>query len=216
MDWWEWHEEYDETGSPLELRTRIVHRHVRFFLDAREAGTPIRIVSICAGQGRELLPVLSSHPRRTDVRARLVEIDPRNVAAACEYVTEHALDWHVDVVRGDAAFTDAYRGAVPADLVLVCGVFGCVAPDDARATIAALPQLCATGATVVWTRQRLPVDRSAEIRRWFADAGFLEEAFESPGEDASWVGLVRFDGEPVPLVRGVRLFTFRSERRSAP
>src|SRR5262249_5666260 len=135
MDWWEWHREYDEAGSPLELRTRIVHRHVRSFLGAREPGAPIRIVSICAGQGRELLPVLSGHPRRTDVRARLVELDPRNVAAATEYVSEHALDWNVEVVRGDAAFTDAYAGAVPADLVVACGVFGCVSPDDARMTI---------------------------------------------------------------------------------
>ena len=215
MDWWEWHRDYDEEGSPLELRTRIVHRHVRAFLDAREPGTPIRIVSICAGQGRELLPVISTHPRRADVRARLVELDPRNVAAACGYVSDHALDWNVDVVRGDAAFTDAYTGAVPADLVVACGVFGCIEPADARATIDALPQLCAPGATVLWTRQRSPVDRSPEIRRWFADAGFREEAFESPGEDASWVGLVRFAGEPVPLVRGVRLFTFHNERSCA-
>ena len=213
MDWWEWPRDYDEAGSPLELRTRIVHRHVRSFLDACEPGAPIRIVSICAGQGRELLPVIAAHPRRADVRARLVELDPRNVAAASEYVSEHALDWNVDVVRGDAAFTDAYAGAVPADLVLVCGVFGCIDPAEARATIEALPQLCAPGGNLLWTRQRVPVDRSRDIRRWFVDARFCEQAFESPGPEASWVGVQQFTGDPAPLLRGARLFTFRSERR---
>ena len=48
--------------------------------------------------------------------------------------------------RADAGTSDAYAGAVPADLVLACGVLGNVTPDDVAATIAFLPRLCAPGA----------------------------------------------------------------------
>ena len=44
-------------------------------------------------------------------------------------------------------------GAAPADLVLVCGVFGNSATGR-RADGRALPTLCARGATVIWTRHR--------------------------------------------------------------
>jgi hypothetical protein len=42
---------------------------------------PVRVVSLCAGQGRDLLGVLADHPRRGDVTARLVELDPGNADA---------------------------------------------------------------------------------------------------------------------------------------
>jgi hypothetical protein len=209
LDWWEWHLQYDEPGSPLRLRTEVVHHHIRAFLDSCRPG-PVRIVSICAGQGRELLPVVAAHPRREDVRARLIELDARNVAAACEAVGDLRLDWNVDIVCGDASVTDAYAGAVPADLLLVCGVFGCLDDADTLRMITELPQLCAPGATVVWTRQRQIERPVAHIRAWFREGGFCEEAFESPGPEASWVGVERFAGEPRPLIRGARLFTFRS------
>jgi hypothetical protein len=215
-DWWDWHLAYDVPGSTLQLRTEIVHRHIRNFLDSRDPRSPIRIVSPCAGQGRELLPVIAGHPRRSDVRARLVELDPRNVADACDAVSELRLDWNVDIVCGDAAVTDAWFGAVPADLVVLCGVLGCIDDGDAQQTIRALPELCGAGATVVWTLQPMQLARMREIRGWFEEAGFTERAFESPGLDASWVGVHRFDGVPKPLTRGIRLFTFGSSRGEIP
>jgi hypothetical protein len=42
----------------------------------------VRLISLCAGQGRDLIGVLTGHPRRDDVRARLVELDERNVVLA--------------------------------------------------------------------------------------------------------------------------------------
>jgi hypothetical protein len=207
-DWWLWHQDYDVPGSPLHRRTEVVHRRVRAFLDSCGSG-PVQIVSACAGQGRELLPVLAAHPRRTDVRARLVELDPRNVAAACEAVSELRLDWNVEIVCGDASVTDAYVGAVPADLVLLCGVFGCISRDDVRSTIGYLPELCAAGATVIWSCQRGKPDRRQPIRTSFDQAGFREETLESPDAEASWVGVHRFEGDPRPLTRGGHLFTFR-------
>jgi hypothetical protein len=205
-DWWEWHRGYDEPGSPLRLRTEIVHRHIRTFLDASEPGSTVRIVSPCAGQGRELLPVIAGHPRRADVRAKLVELDPRNVADACEAISVLRLDWNVDVVCGDASVTDVWADAVPADLVVLCGVLGCINDGDARTTIEALPGFCESGATVVWTLQPRQHERTREIRGWFEEFGFEERSFESSGLEASWVGVHRFAGDPRPLTRGVQLF----------
>jgi hypothetical protein len=192
-------------------RTELVHHHIRAFLDSRAPGS-VRIVSMWAGQGRELLPVLAGHPRRSDVHTRLVERDPLSVAAACETVSELRLDWQVDVVCADAGLTDAYAGAVPADLVLLCGVFGSLGAAGIRTAIDGLPQLCGRRATVVWTHERRPDDPTPSIRGWFSDAGFQEDAFESSATEASWVGVQRFTGEPQPLGRGVRLFTLNGER----
>lgn len=53
----------------------------------------------------------------------MVELDTRNAALAEERAQAAGLH-QVDVVTADASLTDHYRGMVPADLVLVCGVFG--------------------------------------------------------------------------------------------
>ncbi|MFI6737474.1 hypothetical protein ACIBI9_31505 [Nonomuraea sp. NPDC050451] len=113
-DWAGWHDAYDVPGSPLERRLQVVRKRIAAALDSGAE----RVVSLCAGQGRDLLPVLAAHPRRDRVRARLVELDEHNVAAA-----GRAAPPGVEVVRGDAALLGAYAGAVPADLVLVCGGF---------------------------------------------------------------------------------------------
>jgi hypothetical protein len=48
------------------------------------------VISLCAGQGRDLLGVLADHPRREDVRARLVELDaPCGPRAGLRRVRQH-------------------------------------------------------------------------------------------------------------------------------
>jgi hypothetical protein len=80
--------------------------------------------------------VLAAHPRGGEVAARLVELDPRNTAVAADLVAGPGLS-SVDFGTGDASRTDAYDGVVPADLVLLCGLFGNITDDDILATIAA-------------------------------------------------------------------------------
>ncbi len=165
------------------------------------------MISMCAGQGRDLTGVLRDHPRRHDVLARLVELDERNVAAARE--TLAGLDLTaVDVVRADAGVTDAYAGSVPAEVVLACGVFGNITDDDIARTVHALPGLCAPGATVIWTRHRFPPDLTPTIRSWFEAVGFTEVAFDAPGGTFFSVGVHRFAGDPRPLEPGRRMFAF--------
>jgi hypothetical protein len=81
VDWQAWHDEYDDPQSPLARRLRVVRSRIRAALDTAPPG-PLRLVSLRASQGRDVLGALAGHPRRTDVRARLVELDPRNCAYA--------------------------------------------------------------------------------------------------------------------------------------
>lgn len=201
-DWRDWHREYDAPGSRLARRLHVVQGFIRAAIDRAPPGR-IRAISACAGEGRDLLGVLADHPRASDVVARLVELDPELVGRARACATPG-----VDVVCGDASTTDAYRGAVPADLVLVCGVFGNVSDEDVRRTVGALPMLCASGATVVWTRQRRPPDLTVDIRRWLGEAGFEEVGFVGSDEQLFGVGAHRLSGPPGAWIPDVRLFNF--------
>jgi hypothetical protein len=205
-DWHAWHAPYDDAGSPLALRLAVVQQRIREAIDAAPAG-PLRVISACAGQGRDLIGALRDHPRRSDVSARLVELDERNVEAARAAAREAGLTG-VQVVAGDAGVSDAYAGAVPAGLVLFCGVFGNIPDAEIAHVIQRLPELCAPGATAIWTRHRLPPDLTPAIREWFARAGFDEITFDAPEGTIFGVGANRLRGPSRPLERGVRLFRF--------
>lgn len=201
-DWAAWHAPYDDPASPLSQRLQVVRSQVALGLDRAPAG-PVQVLSLCAGRGLDVLPLLPVHPRGADVRGRLVELDPRNVEVARSLAPAA-----VDVVQADAGSTDACVGAVPADLLLLCGIFGNVSDEDVERTLGAVPQLCAPGATVVWTRSTHAPDLTPAVRRWSARAGVVETAFVTGGPDSWSVGAGTFAGAPHPFVPGRRLFTF--------
>ena len=211
-EWVEWHRGYDEPGSPQARRLATVQRLVAAAIDRAPAGE-VRIISMCAGDGRDLLGALQGHPRAPDVRARLVEIDPALVARGREAALQEELE-RVSFIAGDASTTAAYEGAVPADVVLVCGVFGNVSDDDVHNTVIHLPELCAEAATVIWTRGRFHPDLTPAIRSWLSTQGFEELEFAAlPGTTAA-VGAHRLTKSPPAFVAGSRLFTFlKKERR---
>jgi methyltransferase family protein len=207
VDWHGWHDYYDRPGSSLARRLKAVQAQIRVVLDGAPAG-PLQVISLCAGQGRDLLEVLADHPRREDVRARLVELDARIAASAKMRARAAGLN-RVQIVTGDASLTDRYRDVAPADLVLVCGVFGSIADDDIERTVGTCCQLCKTGGTVIWTRERTAPDRVPLICEWFEERGFDRQWLSAP--DAGFgVGAHRFRGEPQPLAEGQRMFNFGS------
>lgn len=206
-DWNEWHRDYTDPASDLSRRRRAVQAHIRAWLDSHPSGH-LRVVSACAGDGRDILEVLASRDDPSRVGVVLIETDPDLARKAEELARACDLD-QVDVRRADAGSTDAYAGAVPADLVMMCGVFGNASDHDLRATIATMPQLCAEGAWVIWTRGSFSTgDLAPTIRAWFEELGFEEVAFDLP-EDATYrVGSNRFDRRAMPLVTGHTFFTF--------
>ena len=205
QDWHAWHRRYEDPGSLLVQRLAIVQAQLAEALSGAPPG-PLRVVSMCAGEGRDLIPVLASHPRGRDVRARLVELDPVLAAAARRSAAAAGLD-QVEVACGDAGLTEAYAGLVPADIVLVCGVFGNITEAAVESTIAGCAQLCAGGGTVVWTRHRREPDLVPQICEWFAGQGFSLRYMSDAGLKLG-VGVHRFAGQPRPLRAGSRMFSF--------
>ena len=203
-DYLAWHDDYDRPGSPLHLRLLVVQDLIAAALDEREPG-PIRVISICAGQGRDLVTVARRHRRGGDLGGRLVEIDQRNVDAARVAIAEAGLA-ALEVVEGDAGQSDSYLGATPADLVLACGIFGNVTDEDVRTTVAYLPALCAPGAWVIWTRAPRDDGILFTIQGWFEDAGFEPRAFVVGEGNLFGVGAAQFSGAPAAPRPGVRLF----------
>jgi hypothetical protein len=204
VDWRAWHEDYEDPSSALGQRLALVQEQVCAALE-RAAPSLVKVISVCAGQGRDLIGALADHPRRADVTARLVELDEQNVLSARRAAHAAGLD-RVEAVAADASVTDAYTGAVPADLVLLCGVFGNITAADIANTVRHLPSLCASAATVIWTRHRHSPDLTPHIRETFAQGGFAELAFED--SPPFGVGANRLLVTPQPFQRGVRLFEF--------
>ena len=209
-DWAAWHDDYDRPGSSLAIRLAIVQDLLRRALDCAPVG-PIRMISMCAGQGRDILEVLPLHPRGIDVTARLVELDASNVAYARSRAVKDGLH-QVEIVQGDASITNAYVGAVPANIVVVCGVFGNLSNHDVQATIQRLPEFCSPGAAVIWTRHRREPDLTPHILEWFELAGFELVQVEAPA-DTNWVGVGvhRLVGTPRPFVAHEQIFEFVRE-----
>ena len=206
-DWAAWHERYEDPCSPLAARLCVVQGFIRAFFDGR-LDRDSRVLSLCAGKSHDLLGALASHPARHLVRGRLLELDPELAAAAREAAGSAGLK-NLEVVTADAGLTDNYTGAVPADLVITCGVFGNISDHDVEATVRAMPSLCRQGGTVIWTRHRSEPDLTPAIRRWFAEAGFAEQAFTSPGMDSFAVGVHRLDEPASDLPVAQKLFSFK-------
>jgi SAM-dependent methyltransferase len=221
MDWTQWHDRYD-TSPALLARLRIVRAHIIRGLEACPPGT-VRILSICAGDGRDLIEALSDHPRSEDVHARLVELDPRLVEQGRATAAAAGLTKGVEFVSGDATVAAHYRDFAPADLVLACGVFGNVRRADASALVETLACLCRAGGSLVWTRgvpgrlrgayaRAAAAGHAADpamIRELLARWDFEDVQIEETADGRFVVGTSRHRGAAPPLPAADRpLFAF--------
>lgn len=204
-DWSAWHTPYDDSGSALSRRLAIVQGYVAKRLAS--SAEPVRLLSPCAGDGRDVIDVLVGRLDASRVSATLVELDV-DLAERARARAANAGLVDVEVRRADAGISDSYTGAVPADLVLLCGIFGNIGDVDVERLIRAMPQLCSSGATVIWTRHTRAPDLTPRIREWFAEVGVVERDFVAPEGVVFSVGVGEFRGETEPLVPGARLFSF--------
>ncbi|MGH8902897.1 MAG: class I SAM-dependent methyltransferase [Egibacteraceae bacterium] len=213
-DWQQWHRHYDTPESSLVQRLNAVRRDLRRALaDAQcDADGVVRLLSICSGEGRDVLPVLAERERYHQVRALLVELDPVLAQRASKTAAELGLSG-VEVRRADAGTIDTYADVPAVQVLLVCGVFGNISMDDVHRTIATLPALLAAGGIVIWTRgaENTNRDRSQDIRAWFAEHRFMEVSFTSTEDGVFRVGMHQLPAERADLripQPGTRMFTF--------
>ena len=76
----------------------------------------------------------------------LVELEPSLVARSRDLLADLPA---LRVVEGDAGLTASASAGAPADLLMLCGVFGNVSDDDIRRTAHNASRLCAPGATAI-------------------------------------------------------------------
>ena len=178
------------------------------------------MLSVCSGDGRDLVGVLTNRPDSDRVSAVLVELHPVLAQQARDAAIGAGLT-QIEVRTADASNPDAYDGAAPADLVLLVGILGNIADADVWRLIDFVPRLCSPGATLIWSRGRhftreLPGvtigDLNDKVRARFAEGGFTETAYDT--HDTSGfpaLGVVQYEGsgtndppEPGPLFTFLR------------
>ncbi|SDT43274.1 hypothetical protein [Microlunatus soli] len=213
--WREWHRGYDDPDSSLSRRLTVVQDQLRMALRVVEQPSDrrLRLISVCAGDGRDVLGVLAEEPVPVDVL--LVELDPELSRAAADRAAANGVD-AVTVRTADAGLTTSYADHLPADVCLLCGVLGNIGADDLVALIEDLPMLLMSGAPVIWTRGHQPDsddrpagdDPSERVRAAFVAAGYQELAFVRPQQESFRVGTHRWTGPVMPYQPDRRLFEF--------
>jgi Methyltransferase domain len=203
-DWQAWHGHYDDGDSSLSRRLRAVQRR----LDELISGDADvrRVLSLCSGDGRDIVPVLARSWNERHPQVVLVELDPTLAAAAERRASDAGLA--VTVVVGDAGLAKTWQEVLPVDLLMLCGVFGNISEADIHTTIEAARGLLTPGGSVIWTRGYFDhEDLRPQVREWFADAGFREIAFDSEPTGYG-VGVNRLASEAPFTSVPDRLFSF--------
>jgi hypothetical protein len=209
-DWKQWHSLYDES-QPLKERLLAVRQHIAASI-AGHSVDPVRILSACAGDGRDLIGALGATHERKRVCAHLIESDAelvaRGEAAARQFRLEDEITFHC----ADATRSNTYRGVSPAHVIVLAGVFGNLHDMDTKRLIASLRSLCYPGASVVWTRNLREFDDGERttliIKECFLASGFEEASFSRTPSGMFAVATHVFRGSPEPLPRDVQLFVF--------
>lgn len=207
-DWYKWHQIYDSPNTSIRERLTVIGRHLHQVLD--HAAPSPRIISVCAGQGREVLPAVAAHPRSASVEAHLLENDPRNAGHAKAEAARLGLSGvRVHVV--DAGLCASYAVLGRAHCIMLAGVFSNIRDDDVRRTIAWLPCMAVPGGVVIWTHHG-GADGLTRIHRWFDEARYQPIALNRL-PDATVVGGHRFQKKmPRSAYIHSRLFTFVGRR----
>jgi len=211
-DWVEWHAAYDDPESFLSQRRIAVTKCVVSALEHAPSGR-IDLLSLCAGEGRDVIDAATDHSRAADLHGCLVELHPDIAPRARANAEASGLD--LTVREADASDPAVFVDRLPVDVLLLAGIFGNISDEDIRATVVAAPAMCRAGATVIWTRGRWEPDITPRIRSWFDEAGCESLAFLSPGPGHWSIGVERVTAAAPADTLPSRLFTFveRADRR---
>jgi hypothetical protein len=192
----------------FQQRLLAVQEHLAECIDLAPRGR-VRVISMCAGDGRDVIGVLGSHPRQKDVSAWLVESNRQTVADGARQTLSAGLENTVKFLNEDGTVYATYKKIVPADVVLLCGVWGHVPTNERAQLVRAMACLCKPGSAVIWTRGvSKDMTRLHEIESLF-DSSSWEQVRLSITSDKKWaVATHRFRGPPLELPESGQIFHF--------
>lgn len=210
MNWVNWHERY-EFSLPLRERLNEVRGQIDLAL-SEVATDPVQVLSLCAGDGRDLIGSLAAYKQKKTVHANLIELDPELVAKGQAAIERLCLADQLTFHCADATQSATYRDIPPADVIILSGVFGNLKENDVQQLIVSLQSLCHRGALVVWTRNLGEFDDGEKatqmIRESFRAADFREKVLVRTPCGVFVIGTYIFQGEHRPLPADTTLFEF--------
>jgi hypothetical protein len=205
--WDDW-SEHAYRSRTYSLRLAEVQGHLGECFAAYST-RPIRLLSVCAGDGRDVMGAMISHNVQGQVVAWLVEQNLRSVNRGTTQSRRLGLQDTVKFLHADATLYDTYRNIAPSDIVLLSGVWGHVPASDRPRLVQALASFCKPGGMVIWTRALANgVSRMDEIQIEFASP-LWELVCASITSDKCW-GVVsqRYCGPQIRPASGGRIFQF--------
>ena len=218
---------YTEQHPGFVARLKTTTRMIAESLAEAPAGE-VRVLSLCCGDGRDLLGALRDHPRKGDVRALMIDRDASSVRRGRQWAHEQGLGERIEFVNSDAADWTGMGGWVPFHMVIISGVFVHLTVEHAQNLVGALPMLCRDGSTVVWNRRVVaastggqetgdPIPRAhlPDLRAFFAAAGFVTAACEETGPIGHGILRDVYRGPVVPFEPRSGIFEFKIYRAPA-
>jgi hypothetical protein len=205
-DWRAWHAEYDDPTSRLSQRLQVVRARLGEILDSIDTRVP-RLLALCAGDARDVIPVLRSRSDGRRVTAVLTEKD-EVLAERARVAAEAAGLRNVEVRRADAGDVRSFSDVLPVDVLMLCGIFGNIERPTVRHIVEQVPAMVTSGGFVIWTRGgKEPDDPRPQVRRWFVEAEMPEVSFDGPPETYG-VGVNRVEASRPDRIDDGRLFSF--------
>jgi hypothetical protein len=209
MDWTEWHGSYERDPS-LKARLAIVRLQISDALSASPAG-PVRLVSVCAGDGRDVIGALTNHPRRNDIAAALIDLHTDSIRRGRAMAKAVGFEAQLSFIEADAGLAKNYINIAPADILVLSGFIGHLHNNSVPNLISSLPMLCKPGGSVIWNRHLVLNDGKSQvprIRQLLERQQFRECEYKIASRDGFATGRVVFQGQTLPLNMTDVLFEF--------
>ncbi len=210
MDWAEWHKRYESVPS-LQERLAVVCEEISLAISATRT-KPVRILSICSGDGRDVILSTAASKLRKSISGVLIELNPDLVARGRSTIKEFSLQEEISFQCSDATKSETYRSIAPAHIVVLSGVFGNLKYEDVGLLIDSLRSLCEPKARVIWTRNLNEFGDGETvvggIKKLFANVNFTEASYTKTPSGVFAVGTHVYEGETLNLPARPVLFRF--------
>jgi hypothetical protein len=148
MTWNDWHIIYDDKESAPYKRSLLTQQLINNYLISHKKN--IIILSICSGQARDILPAIAGREDKDRITTYLLDIDKDCLEYAQEYACIHDIP-NVHTINKDASLKESYDDIPKADLIVICGLFGHLVPEDIATTASFLAHISDNDAHVIWS-----------------------------------------------------------------